>query len=43
MHEFEQMQAYYEGKGLDAPYKTLGVFRRARRNNNLSPAFKEWR
>lgn len=43
MHEFEQMQAYYERKGLDAPYKTLAAFRRARRNNNLSPAFKEWR
>ena len=31
LHEFEQMQAYYESKGLDAPYKTLAAFRRARR------------
>ena len=43
MLEYEQMQAYYESKGLEAPYKTLGAFRRARRSNNLSPAFKEWR
>ena len=31
MQEFEKMKAYYESKGIDAPYKTLGAFRRARR------------
>ena len=41
--EYERMKAYYESKGLDAPYKTLGAFRRARRSDNLSPAFKAWR
>ena len=29
--------------GKDAPYKTLGAFRRARRAEELSPAFKKWR
>ena len=43
LHEFEQMQAYYESKGLEAPYKSLASFRRARRSNNLSPTFKAWR
>lgn len=41
--EYERMKAYYESKGLDAPYKTLAGFRRARRSDNLSPAFKAWR
>lgn len=43
MLEFEQMQAYYKGKGETPPYTTLGAFRRARRADNLSPAFKAWR
>ena len=44
MHEYEQMQAYYESKGLDAPYKTLGAFRRARRAQAQSykDNRKEW-
>lgn len=41
--EYERMKAYYESKGLDAPYTTLAGFRRARRSDNLSPAFKAWR
>ena len=44
MHEFEQMHAYYESKGLDAPYKTLAAFRRARRAQAQSykDNRKEW-
>ena len=44
MHEYEQMQAYYESKGLEAPYKTLGAFRRARRAQAQSykDNRKEW-
>ena len=44
MHEFEQMQAYYESKKLEAPYKTLGAFRRARRAQAQSykDNRKEW-
>jgi hypothetical protein len=41
--EFEKMKAYYESKGETPPYSTLGAFRRARRADNLSPAFKSWR
>ena len=44
MHEYEQMQAYYENKGLEAPYKTLGAFRRSRRSQAQSyrDNRKEW-
>ena len=44
MHEYEQMQAYYENKGEEAPYKTLGAFRRARRAQAQSykDNRKEW-
>ena len=44
MHEYEQMQAYYESKGLEAPYKTLGAFRGARRAHAQSyrDNRKEW-
>ena len=41
--EFEEMKSYYERKGELPPYSTLGAFRRARRADNLSPAFKAWR
>lgn len=30
-------------QGKEPPYKTLGGFRKARRSDNLSPAFKAWR
>ena len=42
--EYERMKAYYESKGLDAPYKTLGAFRRARREQAQSyrDNRKEW-
>ena len=43
MLEFEKMQAYYKGRENEMPYKTLAIFRRARRANNLSSAFKAWR
>lgn len=43
MLEFEKMQAYYKGREDVMPYKTLGAFRRARRADNLSSAFKAWR
>lgn len=43
MLEFEKMQAYYKGRENEMPYKTLGAFRRARRADNLSSAFKAWR
>ena len=44
LHEYEQMQAYYENKGEEAPYKTLGAFRRARRAQAQSykDNRKEW-
>ncbi len=38
--DFERMQAKY---GENAPYKSLGAFRRASRAGELSPAFKAWR
>ena len=41
--EFEQMQAYYKSKGETPPYTTLAGFKRARRSDNLSPAYKKWR
>ncbi len=37
------MQEYYAKKKQPAPYTTLAGFRRARRTDNLSPAFKAWR
>ena len=43
MLEYEQMKEHYKGREQDMPYKTLGAFRKARRSNNLSPAFKAWR
>lgn len=41
--EYERMRKHYEGREDDMPYKTLGSFRKARRSDNLSPAFKKWR
>ena len=41
--EYKQMREYYAGRESEMPYKTLGSFRKARRSNNLSPAFKAWR
>ena len=38
--EYNRMKEHY---GENAPYKTLGAFRRARRSDNLSPKFKAWR
>ena len=43
MLEFQRMQDHYAKKDIPAPYKTLGSFRKARRSDNLSPAFKKWR
>ena len=43
LHEYERMKAYYESQGKAPPYNTLGVFRTARRRDELSPAFKAWR
>ena len=43
MLEYNQMKEHYKGREQDMPYKTLGAFRKARRSNNLSPAFKKWR
>jgi hypothetical protein len=42
--EYEQMQAYYKSKDEDAPYKSLGAFRRARRAQAESYKVnrKEW-
>lgn len=37
------MQEHYAKKKQPAPYKTLGSFRKARRSETLSPAFKKWR
>ena len=41
--EFKRMQKHYEGREAEMPYKTLGGLRRARRADNLSPAYKAWR
>lgn len=41
--EYERMKKYYAEQGKEPPYKTLGSFRRARRSDTLSPAFKAWR
>lgn len=41
--EYDQMKAYYAGREDEMPYKSLGAFRRARRANDLSPAFKAWK
>lgn len=43
MLEFEQMRNHYAGRENEMPYKTLASFRRARRADNLSSAFKAWR
>lgn len=41
--EYERMREHYAGRESEMPYKTLGSFRKARRSDNLSPAFKKWR
>lgn len=41
--EYERMKVYYAEQGKEPPYKSLGAFRRARRADELSPAFKAWR
>ena len=41
--EYEKMKTHYAGREDEMPYKTLGAFRKARRSDNLSPAFKAWR
>ena len=41
--EFERMRQHYAGREAEMPYKTLAGFRRARRANDLSPAYKAWR
>ncbi len=41
--EFQRMQEHYAKREQPAPYTTLAGFRRARRENSLSPAFKKWR
>lgn len=41
--EYAEMQAYYKTNGEEPPYKTIGAFRRARRADEVSPAFKAWR
>ena len=41
--EYERMRVHYKGRESEMPYKTLGSFRKARRSDNLSPAFKAWR
>ena len=43
LREFKAMQEHYKGRESEMPYKTLGSFRKARRRNELSPAFKAWR
>ena len=40
--EYRKMQAHYKGRE-DIPYKSLASFRRARRADELSPAYKAWR
>lgn len=42
LREFKAMQAHYKGRESEMPYKTLGSFRKARRRNELSPAFQAW-
>jgi hypothetical protein len=44
LHEYERMREYYAAKGIDAPYSTLGAFRRARRaqSDNYQASRKEW-
>jgi hypothetical protein len=44
LQEYERMKAYYESKGEDAPYKSLGAFRRARRaqSETYKESRKEW-
>jgi hypothetical protein len=37
------MQEHYAKKKQPAPYTTLAGFRRARRSDDLSPAYKKWR
>ena len=41
--EFERMKKHYAGREEEMPYKTLAGFKRARRAEDLSPAFKAWR
>lgn len=41
--EYLKMQSYYKGKGTEPPYKSLASFRRARRRDELSPAYKAWK
>ena len=43
LREFNAMQTHYKGRESEMPYKTLGAFRRARRADEISPAFKQWR
>ena len=40
---YQQMREYYKGRENEMPYKSLASFRRARRSDNLSPAYKKWR
>lgn len=40
--EYRKMQSHYKGRE-DIPYKSLASFRRARRADELSPAYKAWR
>ena len=40
--EYQKMQSHYKGRE-DIPYKSLASFRRARRADELSPAYKAWR
>ena len=44
LREFERMKAYYDAKGIAAPYATLAAFRRARRaqSANYRESRKEW-
>lgn len=44
LHEYERMREYYASNGIDAPYSTLGAFRRARRAGGeaYKASRKEW-
>lgn len=44
LREYERMREYYAAKGVNAPYSTLGAFRRARRaqSDNFQASRKEW-
>ncbi len=44
LHEYDRMREYYAAKGVDAPYSTLGAFRRGRRaqSENYRASRKEW-